>query len=105
MTHTPGPWYVNGDCIEVDGPEGPRDVTLAVVLQEDNLAADARLIAAAPEMLAALKRMREVFKQLAAEGHGGWRWMDATRVDQLIESDGLLGCDQAIAKAEGRDDE
>jgi hypothetical protein len=61
MTHTPGPWYVNGDCIEVDGPEGPRDVTLAVVLQEDNLAADARLIAAAPELLEALIKMRYTF--------------------------------------------
>jgi hypothetical protein len=30
-------------------------VTLAVVLQEDNLAADARLIAAAPALLAALR--------------------------------------------------
>jgi len=60
-----------------------------------------RLLAAAPEMLATLKRMREVFEQLA---DGDWRMLDATYVDQLIESDGLHGCDQAIAKAEGRDE-
>jgi len=59
-----------------------------------------RLMAAAPDMLAALKRMREVFEQLA---DGDWRMLDATYVDQLIESDGLHGCDQAIATAEGRE--
>jgi hypothetical protein len=59
-----------------------------------------RLMAAAPEMLKALKRMREVFEQLA---DGDWRTLDATYVDQLIESDGLHGCDQAIAKAEERE--
>lgn len=58
-----------------------------------------RLLAAAPKMLATLRRVREVFEQLSA---GDWRHMDAAYVDQLIESDGLLGCDQAIAKAEGR---
>jgi hypothetical protein len=52
-------------------------------------------------MLAALKRMREVFEQLS---DGDWRSLDATYVDQLIASDGLRGCDKVIAKAEGRDE-
>ncbi len=97
--HTPGPWHANGCCIEAPGDEGPRDVTIAVV-HGQRLDADARLIASAPEMMNALKRMREVFEQLA---DGDWRQLDATYVDQLIESDGLHGCDQAIAKAEGRE--
>lgn len=58
-----------------------------------------RLLAAAPEMLLALMRARDVFEELK---YGSWRNMDATYVDQLIESNGLLGCEQAIAKAEGR---
>lgn len=69
---------------------------------EDEYLTDATLpplYAAAPELLAALKRMREVFQQFS---DGDWRHMDATYVDQLIESDGLHGCEQAIAKAEGR---
>lgn len=60
---------------------------------------DQRLAKAAPALLSALRRMREVFEQLS---DGDWRHMDATYVDQLIESDGLLGCDQAISEAQGR---
>lgn len=55
---------------------------------------------AAPEMLRVLRRVREVFEQLS---DGDWRHLDATYVDQLIESDGLHACDQVIALAEGRD--
>jgi hypothetical protein len=51
--HTPGPWHANGCCIEAPGDEGPRDVTIAVV-HGQRLDANARLIAAAPELLAAL---------------------------------------------------
>lgn len=98
MAHTPGPWYANDECIESAGPEGTRDVTLAVVTHSDDAQADARLIAAAPALLALVQRLREVFEELDDD----WRVMDATRVDELIASDGLYACDQAIAKAEGR---
>jgi hypothetical protein len=100
MGHTPGPWYANDECIESAGPEGPRDVTLAVVTHSADAHADARLIAAAPALLALVKRLREVFEELDDD----WRVMDATRVDELIASDGLYACDQAIAKAEGGGD-
>ena len=88
MGHTPGPWYANQDCIEIDGPEGPRDVTLAVVLQADNAAADARLIAAAPELLAALKRLLPLWEESI-----GWE------EDYMDMADDARA---AIAKAEGR---
>jgi hypothetical protein len=87
MTHTPGPWYVNGDCIEADGPEGPRDITVAVATETrrgcDN-GADARLIAAAPEMLELLRSARPIVE---AAGH----------MDLSVKIWNL------IAKAEGRE--
>jgi hypothetical protein len=57
---------VNGDCIEADGPNGPRDITVAVATETrrgcDN-GADARLIAAAPDLLAAAKLVLEAGDQ------------------------------------------
>ena len=91
MGHTPGPWYANQDCIEIDGPEGPRDVTLAVVLQPDNAAADARLIAAAPELLAALQ---EAVTALNVKEKFPVYDTDSYAISAR--------CDKAIAKAEGR---
>jgi hypothetical protein len=97
MGHTPGPWRAVGS--EVVWLHCPGDQCVVADVLSEEYAADARLIAAAPELLAALRRMREVFEQLA---DGDWRHLDATYVDQLIESDGLHGCDKALAKAEGR---
>lgn len=100
--HTPGPWRADQEkgIVWCNGSNGylVRDY----LCEEPNWnPADLRLIAAAPAMLSALRRMRELFEQLS---DGDWRHMDATYVDQLIESDGLHGCDQVIAKAEGRSD-
>jgi hypothetical protein len=62
MGHTPGPWFVNDDCIEAGGPEGPRDVTVAMVTGSTNpREANARLLAAAPELL---QHLRECFQML-----------------------------------------
>ena len=98
MKHTPGPWYVNGDCIEVDGPEGPRDVTLAVVLKEDNLAADARLIAAAPELLAVCSAI--------ASDLSLFQFTDGEyRLSEQSAGVILQSLREVIAKAEGRTDE
>lgn len=100
MSHTPGPWSVGDKRGVWTGPvvmadNGRRGVAFVCGESEAN----AHLIAAAPDLLATVKRLREVFEQLS---DGDWRHLDATYVDQLIESDGLIGCDQVIAKAKGR---
>lgn len=62
--HTPGPWLVEwsdeegNDGVTVEASDGP--VAFRV------LECDARLIAAAPDLLAALIKMRDEFSGLAA---------------------------------------
>ena len=94
MSHTPGPWYANKDCIEIDGPRGPRDVTLAVVMQPTNAEADARLMAAAIDLLAALKLLRD------PDGDGQWPcYCDDPHFDGGMCENCVAS--KAIAKAEG----
>jgi hypothetical protein len=107
MGHTPGPWYVGqyGDndsdvcaeggpviCALRSGNADPYDMTAA---------ADARLIAAAPEMLKQLRAVRDDIGALALDTNG-WREWDATAVDELLGSR-LVRLDDLIAKAEGRE--
>jgi hypothetical protein len=91
MAHTPGPWFANGDCIEADGPEGPRDVTVAGVWRnDDDWERNAHLIAAAPELLAAARLANQELLDLGVGSSG---------------SPALRALWAAIAKAEGRTDE
>ena len=101
--HTPGPWSVSGirthadpdeKYLQIIADDGKKSGTFAYVCwsdrtNEDFIAshADARLIAAAPEMLAALK---EVFGGMVAEI--GQRGVDVNF--PLLRA--------AIEKAEGR---
>ncbi len=99
---TPGPWtFEKGDTYTDDGGEesylvlGPGKCFIAEVSEtgEGNALDDARLIAAAPELLEALKAMREdwltAFDNDVAEGNP-----DAVKI--------LKDVDDAITKAEGR---
>lgn len=52
MTHTPGPWFAHNIGLAPNG-EGPFTYPLGT--DPDKAAANARLIAAAPDMLAALE--------------------------------------------------
>jgi len=114
MAAIEGKWYASigthaGDAypqsddtvrfVYADQPDGTKYI-VAKVWADDagDYESTARLVAAAPALLALVKRLREVFEELDDD----WRVMDATRVDELISSDGLYACDQAIAKAEGR---
>ena len=61
--HTPGPWaakhaeYADADAFEIRANDGARiaEVSISQVLFRQKAAANARLIASAPELLAALE--------------------------------------------------
>lgn len=99
MAHTPGPWWVDagpGEGVEVHDGFGH---TASVWGDEDTATANARLIAAAPEMLKQLRAVRDDIGALACDTNG-WREWDATAVDELLGSR-LVRLDELIAKAEG----
>jgi len=56
MNHTPGPWHCNGQTVYGPLTDGDRDYicTCGDVVHDEH-AANARLIAAAPELVAALR--------------------------------------------------
>jgi hypothetical protein len=100
---TPGPWAVQGqwatdrgtaECIEAEG----RGIVGAwLPASEEFRHEDARLIAAAPELLAALKEAESAIRWAAQEAAG--------RVKSEIVGGWLYHAEQAreaIAKAEGR---
>ena len=103
--HTPGPWYVvgeAGDCLIISTIKDPalanemlnRDVSTAVVSSSewtDVSAEDARLIAAAPELLAA--------GQALVERWDTPNWKDAKHTGESINK-----LRAAIAKATGDGD-
>jgi hypothetical protein len=84
-THTPGPWgyTYDGSSTWSIGPEAdPQDGSVASIFdrKDERARANARLIAAAPDLLAALKYLLEL---------GG-------------DDDRRIAAEAAIAKAEGR---
>ena len=96
MSHTPGPWKVaDRFTVWTDDGVGCEVARVEVEnLDDDSLAqaeSDARLIAAAPEMLAALKGLMELYAsgRMVIEG------------EQDEGDDPLIGASRhAIAKAE-----
>lgn len=56
--HTPGPWEINAPCVdEIVSDLGGADISVARMIGNP---ADARLIAAAPDLLQALQRARRI---------------------------------------------
>ena len=102
IEHTPGPWELRPTV--VSGGEwfkwvyGPNNVPIVLMGSDslpptfDQVEANARLIAAAPELLEALKEV------LAAQGAGeiSYRSSDGRGYEAM------LAVEAAIAKAEGR---
>ena len=76
-THTPGPWEVTGkgNVVRVSEPQ----YVLAMVAAWDEMQANARLIAAAPELLAVLKLL-----WLDARECGDWSDNYRARIESLI---------------------
>ncbi len=90
--HTPGPWYAEerdpSEWYVTTGQDG-RDIAILETIS--NGKANARLIAAAPELLEALKVAREwIGSDAPAYQNGAWVLKDAQKQ-----------VEKAIAKAEG----
>lgn len=105
MAHTPGPWDYDPDSKEVfSSNERHGCGWIALVTGNDSAdqplpagmqAANARLIAAAPELLAALRFVLPVLERAACRGT-----IDAEGVN--LELEAAREVQDAIAKAEGR---
>jgi hypothetical protein len=90
--HTPGPWKVYSayGSLGVEAPSGH----LATLGEYEEASQDARLIAAAPDMLDALKGMRAYLSDN----------LDVSR-DQGSDKEAIGVLDRAITQAEGNSDE
>lgn len=107
MAHTPGPWVVrDGQPFVIVGPIG---YALAICYNQEGMngepvydrAANARLIAAAPDLLAACEAARDWlrawFRVVTLE-----HFQDA----EALDLDGLMGqLNSTIARARGEEDE
>ena len=93
VTHTPGPWTLTNSREVFSKASGDPICVVSwgfTPLDRQVAKADARLLAAAPELLAALKEIRRIAADIPAIERNP-RFADASR-DALA----------AIAKAEGR---
>ena len=100
--HSPGPWSVCDDgepgeqMLKVVGRTARHEIALCCTgaVTQDEETANARLIAAAPELLAELRRMHDKYVSLIESGDCGF-W----------NPDDVLKMRAAISKAEGRGDD
>ena len=93
--HTPGPWQIGDGGFTVFGPTSPG--VFPVTIAPTKSRANARLIAAAPELLAALLNTTDALDQLMREGTLKIGHPYAPHVRDLIAN-----ARAAIAKATGQ---
>lgn len=105
--HTPGPWRLCYDG-QIDGPDGKRicafDWDSYKEFNASNNAANARLIAAAPELLELLKGVAAIAHSGGLAGMSESEALAAIRKATLVHWDKTASDTQtraAIAKAEG----
>lgn len=92
--HTPGPWFINNYNAQIDADAfGNKPVCQLLwptaIRSENETLANARLIAAAPELLEVLKECRKMYGGFAGSAH----YPDEARLIDKI--------DAVIKKAEG----
>lgn len=98
--HTPGPWHVVGNvpCIASDiGGDNPK-VICRIELKDSGFVfepdyevrnANARLIAAAPDLLAVLKDLYALADQVVPGTYNGWRDVEARVQEVLAIAEGI----------------
>ena len=89
--HTPGPWHVGlkpGPMVY--GPQGEQIVGLNVMLDSDEVLANAKFIAAAPAMYEALLQTRKVIEAI-----------DEYQVFEDLQNV-LIAINKTLAQAEGK---
>lgn len=97
--HTPGPWAVYPpEMLDNKHWSVQTDCGMTIVCGEDTpeAAADAHLIAAAPELLAVVRQAIDYANDTKERFESGWDCDDEEAYSNL-----LAAADDAIAKAEG----
>lgn len=86
MQHTPGPWYDHGKYVDALNPD---DEDEGITIADDiRTPADAALIAAAPDLLAACSLAVEALESLRSDGVTG-----------MEDDDAAAACSAAMKKA------
>lgn len=103
MSHTPGPWHAKTNHFIMATEKDPKVIAEIVddpAFPDGTQTANARLIAAAPELLAALKKvLAEINACLGIGEHGIREAVGSTNLAVLAVR--CQQADAAIAKAEG----
>jgi PAS domain-containing protein len=95
-THTPGPWEISkNEAGELDICEAGAGNMIADLAKCKNAEANARLIAAAPDLLEALRGSVEWLRTLREEN-------EAAVIESAPDGFSLCDAEGIIAKAEGR---
>lgn len=104
--HTPAPWVAVGtdiaeqaDYIHLYGADGDEIGAINGPQESERVQANAALIAAAPDLLAALKAARPVVNAIISAFGSVWVDTDGKQQDFGAR---LKAIDAAIAKAEGK---
>ena len=91
--HTPGPWRQNEHGNLVCYPDGLEVGILSSQLPKEEREANARLIAAAPDLLDSLQHLSNVYEHI---------WVKMSDGEMAIVKGAWEVAEMAIAKAEGR---